>query len=155
MTAYQLREKYLEVFGEESRSNHKEFLFKRIAWRLQALAEGDISERARQRAKKLANDADLRVRAPAGNFGFRRNRSDGSTFRRSLPLNHDRRLPMPGAVLTRKYRDETIRVTVLDKGFEYEGEIYRSLSAVAKAVTGTQWNGFEFFGLRKKKGARK
>ena len=64
MTVGELREKYLEVFGEETRSHHKDFLRKRIAWRLQALAEGDLSERARRRAEELADDADLRIRAP-------------------------------------------------------------------------------------------
>src|ERR1019366_8074568 len=59
-----LREKYREVFGEDSRSHHKDFLFRRIAWRLQAIAEGDLSERARRRALEIANDADLRIRAP-------------------------------------------------------------------------------------------
>jgi hypothetical protein len=63
MTVGQLRQKYLEVFGEESRSNHKQFLFRRIAWRIQALAEGGLSERARRRALEIANDADLRIRA--------------------------------------------------------------------------------------------
>ena len=60
----EVREKHLEVFGEETGSYHKEFLRKRIAWRLQAVAEGDLSERARRRAEELANDADLRTRAP-------------------------------------------------------------------------------------------
>ncbi len=64
MTVGELRDKYLEVFGEETRSYHREFLCKRIAWRIQALAEGDLSERARRRAEELANDADLRTRAP-------------------------------------------------------------------------------------------
>src|SRR3989337_2095697 len=66
MTTGQLRQKYREVFGEESRSNHKQFLFRRIAWRIQALAEGGLSERARRRALEIANDADLRIRAPRG-----------------------------------------------------------------------------------------
>ena len=55
-----LREKYREVFQEETRSRHREHLFRRIAWRLQALAEGDLSERARGRAHQIARDADLR-----------------------------------------------------------------------------------------------
>jgi Protein of unknown function (DUF2924) len=55
-----LRGKYQEVFGEETRSRHREHLFRRIAWRLQALAEGDLSERARGRAREIAQDADLR-----------------------------------------------------------------------------------------------
>ncbi|MBI1898472.1 MAG: DUF2924 domain-containing protein [Acidobacteria bacterium] len=64
MTVGQLKYKYLEVFGEESRSNHKQFLFRRIAWRIQANVEGGLSERARRRALEIANDADLRIRAP-------------------------------------------------------------------------------------------
>src|SRR5882757_3153545 len=63
-TVGQLRVKYLEVFGLESRSNHKQFLVRRIAWRLQANAEGDLSQRARERALALAEEADLRTRAP-------------------------------------------------------------------------------------------
>jgi hypothetical protein len=66
MTVPELRAKYREVFGEETRSRHKEFLWKQIAWRLQALEEGDLSERARRRAGEIANDADVRVRKVAG-----------------------------------------------------------------------------------------
>src|SRR5262245_39625104 len=64
LTVAELRGRYAELFGESTRVGHKVWLLKRIAWRLQALAEGDLSERARQRALELANDADLRVLAP-------------------------------------------------------------------------------------------
>ena len=64
MTIDELRDKYAEVFGEATRSRHKQYLIKRIAWRMQANAEGGLSERALQRAMELANDADLRVTAP-------------------------------------------------------------------------------------------
>src|SRR5438132_6127556 len=64
MTGAKLRVRYAEVFGEPTRAGHKTWLVKRIAWRLQALAEGDLSERARQRAHELANDADLRLSPP-------------------------------------------------------------------------------------------
>ena len=64
MTMAELRARYAEVFGEESRSRHKDFLVKRIAWRLQSQAEGDLSGRARARAAELANDADIRMSAP-------------------------------------------------------------------------------------------
>ena len=64
MTVNELRAKYAEVFGEETNARHKEWLVRRIAWRMQALAEGDLSERARQRAEELANDADLRTTIP-------------------------------------------------------------------------------------------
>src|SRR3954447_15047035 len=59
-----LKARYREPFGEESRSSNRAHLFRRIAWRLQAKAEGDLSERARKRAVELADDADLRLRAP-------------------------------------------------------------------------------------------
>jgi len=65
MTTGELRAKYLEVFGEPSPSRHRERLVRRIAWKIQALAEGDLSERARRRAEEIANDANLRIRMPA------------------------------------------------------------------------------------------
>ncbi len=64
MTVRELRQKYELLFGEACRSHHKEWLIKRIAWRLQANEEGDLSERARRRAEELANDADLRLKPP-------------------------------------------------------------------------------------------
>ena len=59
-------------------------------------------------------------------------------------------MPLPGTILRREYKGRTIKVAVLDNGFEYEGDIYRSLSAVAKVVTGTHWNGYHFFNLARK-----
>src|ERR1039457_1863830 len=64
MTVRQIKDKYRVVFGEVRRSNHKQFLFRRIAWRIQANALGGLSERARRRALELADDADLRICAP-------------------------------------------------------------------------------------------
>ena len=143
MTVAELRERYAEVFGEPTTSRHKDFLRKRIAWRLQANEYGGLSERAMRRAKELANEADLRLLAPKGDRG----NAIGRTVVGKLSPTHDRRLPMPGAVLTREYRGRTIAVTVLDEGFEFEGTVYRSLTAVAKAVTGSHWNGMLFFRL--------
>lgn len=64
MTVKQLREKYREVFGEVTRAGNKDFLFKRIIWRIQSLEEGDLSERARRRAAEIANDAVIRTTIP-------------------------------------------------------------------------------------------
>src|SRR5438445_13452358 len=64
-TVTELRAKYFDLFGQPSRSNHKQFLFRRVAWRLQALAYGELSEQARQQALALAQAADLRITAPA------------------------------------------------------------------------------------------
>jgi len=150
MTVGELKEKYREVFGEESRSWNRDFLWKRIAWRLQALVEGGISERARQRARELANDADLRTNAPKKMP--QTSPPGGHTTTSRFSPSGERRLPMPGTVLTREYNGGTISVTVLENGFEYEGQIYKTLTAVTKAVTGSHWNGFHFFGLGQKGG---
>jgi hypothetical protein len=147
MTVDELRAKHREVFGEETRSRHKDFLWKRIAWRLQAQEEGDLSERAKRRAAELANDADVRVRAPQGAFGRHDAPPKERTRVHALHRVHDPRLPMPGTVLTREYKGRVLRVTVLDDGFEFEGRVYSSLSALATEVTGARWNGFLFFGL--------
>ena len=144
MTVTELRKKHAEVFGEPTRSGHKDYLVKRIVWRIQANAEGDISQRARRRAEELANDADLRTHAPRTKPD---NGRPGITTRATVAFDHDPRVPMPGSILTRRYKNRDIIVRVLPKGFEFEGEIYRSLSGVAKAVSGKHWNGYHFFNL--------
>jgi len=133
------------LFGEESRSGNKQFLFRRIAWRIQANAEGDLSERAKQRALEIARDADLRIRPPATfevGTVHAKGKSDGSKPVATMPRN--------GAILTRRYGDRQIVVKVLAKGFEYQGRPYRSLSAIAREITGTRWNGLVFFGLKER-----
>jgi hypothetical protein len=141
-----LKARYRELFGEESGSSNHAHLFRRIAWRLQAKAQGDLSERARKRAAELADDADLRLRAPRRFW-----RADGSVGLEPGPAR-DPRLPPVGTVLKRVYGERTIEVTVLGTGFEYQGKSYPSLSLIAQRVTGTRWNGFHFFGLRKEHG---
>ena len=141
-----LREKYREVFGEETRCRHREHLFRKIAWRLQARAEGDLSERARRRAEEIADDAGLRKVAPAGFFTVGGEQLETIPGERSRG-KHDRRLPIAGTLLTRNWKGRTILVEVLPKGFRYENRTFSSLSAVAVEVTGTRWNGMAFFGL--------
>lgn len=148
MTVGQLQQKHLELFGEEARSKHKDALFKCIAWRLQSLAEGGLSERARRRAMELANDADLRIRPPKD---AAEPQNQGNQNAAAVGL--DARLPMPGTILNRDYKGKRISVEVRENGFEYDGNIYKSLSAVAQAATGTKWNGFLFFGLTQSKEA--
>jgi len=147
MTVGELREKYLDVFGEETRSYHKEFLQKRITWRVQALAEGDLSERARRRAEELANDADLRIRAPRDPAEKGSADVKKRTVTSRASGSRDPRLPLPGTLLAREFRGRDIVVKVLDNGFEFDGRRYKSLSAIAKEVTGSKWNGFLFFGI--------
>jgi DUF2924 family protein len=145
-----LKKRYRELFGEESKSSNKQFLFRRIAWRLQANAEGDLSERARCRAADIADDRDLRVRAPKE---FVARPESGSARRDRTGPPKDYRLPGPGTLLTRRHGDRQIVVKVLSDGFEYESRRYRSLSAIAREVTGTRWNGLLFFGLAERRDA--
>ena len=146
MTIPQLRERYAEVFGEPTRSNNKQFLVKRIIWRMQALDEGGLSERARRRAAELARDADLRIRPPTKPID---DEASAKVTEAPFRVAADERLPMPGTLLTREYKGQTIQVRILTKGFEFDGETYRSLSAVARKVTGSHWNGYLFFGIAK------
>jgi len=149
MTVRELRMRYTEVFGEETRAGNKPWLVKRVAWRLQSLAEGDLSERARQRAAELANDADVRLSPPKAKPMSSAPAKRTNTA--ALVVNGDARLPPPGTVITREYKGQTLQVKVLPKGFEFEGDVYKSLSAVAKAITGQHCNGYYFFRLGKEK----
>jgi hypothetical protein len=149
LTVDGLRVKFSEVFLEPTRSRHKEYLVKRIIWRMQANVEGGLSERALARARELANDADLRLSAP------RQPKLDAPARMVTVATNVRPSTDLlPGTMLQRQYKGRTIRVVVLADGFEHEGERYKSLTAVAKAVTGQHWNGRLFFGLRASGGDR-
>ena len=91
MTVTELRAKHVEVFREPTRSGHKDYLVKRIAWRIQANAEGGLTERARRRAEELANDADLRTHAPSRQADDDR---PGITTTAAVAFDHDPRLPL-------------------------------------------------------------
>ena len=143
MSVAELHARYVEVFGEASRSRNRDFLWKRIAWRLQELAEGGLSERVKERARSLARDADLRVVPPREMRGV-----PIPPLAQLAP--QDPRLPRAGATLTRVFRGVTHQVNVLADGFEHQGRRFRSLSAVARAITGTRWNGLAFFGVAAK-----
>ncbi len=138
MTVGQLREKYEDVFGETTRSGNKAWMVKRIAWRLQANVLGGLSERAKARAAELANDADIRVMPPKSPatipIATRANvvaRADGL---------------VPGTEIVRKYKGRELRVLVLEReGFQFEGERYKTLSALAKHITGSHCSGQAFF----------
>ena len=147
MTPAVLRGKYVELFGESSRSGNRQWLFRRCAWRLQALAEGDLSERAREKAKELARDVDIRIRQPQGIPPLARTADVCRPARQYMTTNRDPRLPMPGTLLARSYKGHVYQVEVLDGGFIYDGEVYRSLSAIAHTITGGHWNGYLFFNV--------
>lgn len=149
MTVGQLQERYVDVFGEHVRSRHRQYLIRRIAWRLQANAEGGLSERALRRAEQLANIADVRVTPPRTET-INRDEARSAANAVRVRVATDTRLPEVGSQIIRKHKGRTVAVTVLADGFEYEGERYRSLSAIAKAVTGSHINGFRFFRLEDK-----
>src|ERR1700726_2555438 len=119
MNIQELRARYAELFGETTRAHHRTWLVKRILWRFQALAEGDLSERARQRAAELACDADLRLTPPR--FGKPGQPRLAATPPRPAqaansfvaPPARDPRLPLPGSLLTRSYQGLSIEVKVL------------------------------------------
>lgn len=157
MSVGQLQDRYVEVFGEPVRSRHRQYLIRRIAWRLQANAEGGLSERALRRAEELADDADVRL-TPPRNATENQKAPPGAGVAESdlsdsvrVHVTTDSRLPPMGSQITRKYKGRTITVTVLADGFEYLGERYRSLTALAKVITGSHINGFRFFGMERKR----
>jgi hypothetical protein len=149
MTVKELQARYTEVFGEETLAHHKGWLVKRIAWRLQALLEGDLSQRARQRAAELANDADLRLSPPKTPAALA---APERTITTPIHSQGNGRVPVPGTTISRTYKSRTLEVKVLPQGFEFEGEVYRSLSAVAKSITGSHCNGYFFFRIGKEAG---
>ncbi len=147
MTTEELRKMYLEVFSEATNNRNRQWLIKRIAWRMQANEEGDLSVRARQRAAELANDANIRMNPP------RQHKSktlvDRPTRSKALSARTQQMDFLPsGMKLQRTYKGKAISVEVLDVGFSYNGEYFKSLTAVAQAITGKHWNGFHFFNLR-------
>ncbi len=138
----QLRETYAELFGEKTKSCNWQWLFRRCAWRVQALAEGSLSVRAKKRAQELANDADVRVIPPVNTVP---EATGPKVTNVAMAQNRDKRLPIPGTTLKRLFKSTEHFVKVLPEGFEYRGKFYRSLSAVAYTISGSHWNGFVFF----------
>ncbi len=154
MTVRELKVKWRELYDEDSRSCNRAYLWRRLAWRVQEIAYGGLSERAKARIAELNKDDDLRMLPPRGwqppAAGDNDQRGPKTVAR---PLR-DPRLPRPGSTLTRIYRGHEIRVAILEDGFEYEGRHYASLSALAREITGQRWNGLLFFGLTKRERKR-
>ena len=102
MAASQLRQRHLELFGEESQPSNRQWLFRRLVWRVQSLAEGDLSERSYKRTRELAQEVDIRVRPPKE---LTMPLATGTPLTLGqIPIRRDDRLPMPGAVLTRVFK---------------------------------------------------
>lgn len=144
LSVSQLRELYEELMGEECRSRHRKYLIRRIAWRMQANEEGGLSDLVLRRAEELAVDSDIRTTAPRDYILAHAqiaSQAPGSF------VDWDPRLPPPGNWIERVYKRRKLRVLVLAEGFEFEGKRFRSLTSVAKEITGSHCNGFLFFRL--------
>lgn len=140
MTTAQLREEWRRVMRGEPRSYNRTWLWRRLAWAIQAKEFGGLSSRAKQRLEDLSANAVTWM--PLGK----------RTFEGLAPLSTAPQpgppQPSPGTVLTRRYKGRTIAVAVRDDGYELDARIFTSLTAVAKAVTGgSHQSGRRFFGL--------
>jgi Protein of unknown function (DUF2924) len=148
MTVSELRDRYHEVFGEDTNARNKQWLIKRLAWKLQANAEGDISERARRLAHQIAMETDIRTSLPRVTRPATTETLETASTMIAPPA--DDRIPLPGAAVVKTYRGRSIQVMVRPNSFEFEGTQYKTLTAIARVVTGQKnINGFHFFGLRK------
>ena len=137
MSTAELRNEWRRVLGEEPRSYHRRWLWRRLAWAIQAKEYGGLSALAQKRLEELSVHAEAWM--PLGKRAFRGVASETTPGPRR---------PTAGTVLTRPYRGRTIVVAVRDDGYEYEGRKFGSLTAVAKAVTGgSHQSGNAFFGL--------
>lgn len=124
---------YREVFGEPSASRSKPHLIRRIAWGLQAQGEHSLSVKALRRVTELIDPHDLRVCSATNQPGQAQKAS---------------RTPIPGTIITRLYKGELLEIRVHHEGFEFRGQRFQSLSALAKHITGSHWNGNLFFGIQ-------
>ncbi|MGD1097598.1 MAG: DUF2924 domain-containing protein [Bryobacteraceae bacterium] len=141
----ELQRLHRRLFGRTSPSGNSELARRRIARQVQAEREGGLPESARQHALAIAKEASLRIQVRRGSVESPLPHATVS----GIVSAHDSRLPMPGSILVKEHRGQTLVVRVLDTGFEYNGRRFASLSAIAKEITGTKWNGFLFFGCAK------
>ena len=126
-----LKARWRQLFHAEPPPYNRRFLEHRLGYRIQELAYGGLRPEAVERLDALADELD------------------GKLSRRRRIENR----PISGTRLIREWKGVEHQVTVRDQEFEYQGRPYKSLSAVARAITGTRWNGLVFFGLKNQKGA--
>jgi hypothetical protein len=152
MTVKELRAEYVVVFGQQPTVSHRQNLFRRIAWEIQAQVEGRLPEEVRQYAFKLAEDTEL-YRRVSENLKKRQAGEQPAPVPVKAPRKppgppaRDPRLPVPGSFLILKEGAKLLKVQVLESGFLYDGGTYKTLTAVAERITGKKRNGYLFFGL--------
>ncbi len=127
----ELVERYIEVFERLPRCKQPTWMFRKIAWEIQARRFGGLSKRALERLEELMAEIDIPL---------------GGARAQIKPA----RKTTQGTMVERAWKGRVIRATSVEGGWEHEGAVYRSLSAVAKHVTGTHWNGKLFFGLTRR-----
>lgn len=127
----ELKRKWRDLFDSEPPPYNRRFLENRLAYRLQELAYGGLSEETLERLDAIADELEGKKRA-------RRNTANI--------------MPIAGTRLIREWKGKEHCVTVRQDDFEYQGRPYRSLSAIARSITGTRWNGLIFFGLKNTRG---
>lgn len=149
MTAPQLRSVHKELFGVEHPIANCQHLRRKIAWHLQAAKEGSLPESVRQYAIAIARATELRMRISENVSRRDAGVPLDQTVTTTVVQTRDARLPMPGSLIVKQYKEHTLVVKVLNNGFEFDGRRFASLSAIAGELTGTRWNGFAFFGLEK------
>jgi Protein of unknown function (DUF2924) len=135
-----LQRRHRELFGKDSTVLHVLYLRRKLAWEIQARAQGNMSEESLQHALAIAWQTTLRTRAHS---------QAARPVTATISLGHDTRLPPPGSFLRRSFKGKSVLVKVLAAGFEYDGRVFGSLSSIANEVTGGNCNGFVFFGLSK------
>ena len=145
MDVAQLRERWKEVFGEETKQRHRRYLIKRLAWKLQEDQLPKLTPDQEERVQQYMREYEAMPPEKWFPNAGRGRKTKASKVPPGKPQN--RRLPKPGALITRDWKGHQVAVKVLERGFEFQGRVYRSLSGVAREVTGTSWNGWKFFGL--------
>lgn len=138
----ELKTKYEELFpGQKTSSNNKVFLWRKIAYRIQEIGYGGIPAETQSKIKQLIQQYD-----PINNKALRPDVvSEGRPKKKGI--NRDKRLPIPGTVITKEYKGIKLQIKALESGFEYNNKVYKSLTAIAKEVSGAHWNGYLFFNL--------
>ena len=131
LSVNELKAKWEALFGTPAPNNARAFLELRIGYRIQELTYGGLTRETRRVLDLLADE------------------DEGKITRKNMVA--DPRNPVVGTRLVREWDGAEHTVTVLRDGYEWQGRKFRSLSAVAKAITGTNWNGFRFFGMRERK----
>ena len=142
MPVADLQKKYEELFdGKKTASNNRTYLWRRIAYRLQEIESGSLSSEGRAKIEELIKEYD-----PINNSALRSDSSSGEGACAKVKAR-DSRLPIPGTIITKEYKGTVLQVKVLEKGFEYNGKFFKSLTGLAKEITGLHWSGYNFFNL--------